>query len=147
MQYGWVSLLVAVPFFTLLQALLLTVFNGLGRGSGTFQQYWSAAVNISVPSFGLSSLIAGVITVARGAESFTSIRSLQMSMPSLAWFAPDAGIKVTAALASITPFSLWGAGLAVLALLAIGRVPKLQAWLTGVLWIAIPALFAFATAR
>lgn len=146
-QLGWMALLVMLPFFLLLQTVLLAVFNALGRGAGSFKQYWAAAVNISVPAFALYSLVGAVIAIARGPESFASLRSVQTSLPSLALLAPDAGVKVTAALATVNPFSIWGAVLAALALLVIGRVPRLQAVLAAVLWLALPALFSFATAR
>lgn len=146
-QFGWIALLFMMPFFMLLQALLLTVFNALGHGSGTFKQYWAAAVNISVPAFALYSIVAAVIGLARGPESFSSQSSFYSLMPSLALFAPDGGIKLTAALSTINPFSIWGAVLAALALLVIGRTPRLQAILAGALWLLIPTLFSFATAR
>ena len=146
-QLGWMALIVMLPFFLLLQTVLLAVFNALGRGSGSFKQYWAAAVNISVPAFALYSLVGAIIAIARGPESFVTLKSVQTSLPSLALLAPDAGVKLSAALAVVNPFSIWGAVLAALALLVIGRVPRLQAVLAAVLWIALPALFAFATAR
>lgn len=146
-RFGWVALLVMLPFFLLLQTVLLALFNALGRGSGTFKQYWAAAANIAVPGFAFNSVVAAVITLARGPESFVTIKSLQTAMPSLAMLAPDAGVKLTAALATVNPFSIWGAVLAAIALTVIGRVPRLQAWLAAALWLALPALFTFATAR
>ena len=146
-QFAWIGIIFFTPFVLLLQTLLLAVFNALGHGEGKFKHYWAASANIAVPSFALYSIVAAVIAMARGADSFNSLRSMQTSLPSLAMLAPDASIKLTAALATINPFSIWGAVLATIALLTIGRVSRVQAWLAGVLWIALPALFTFATAR
>jgi hypothetical protein len=147
LQFSWTFVVIGIPILLLLQSLVMTVFNALGRGSGSFKQYWAAACNIAVPTAGLGTAIAAVIILLRGVDSFTSMRSVQAAMPSLAMLAPSASVKLTALLATITPFSLWAAGLTIGAMTVIGRVPRLQAWLAAVIWLLLPALFAFATAR
>ena len=139
--------LIAVPITLLISTLIMLIFNALGRGSGSFQTLWAAATNIAVPASGLGSVVLGTIVAARGAANFSTPTSVQSSMPSLALLAPQAATRITAILAQFNPFTLWAAALVILAMLIIARVPKTQAWLTGITALLLPALFAAAFAH
>lgn len=141
--FAWVGSFISAPVYALIAAVVLLIFDKLGRGEGTFGRYFAAACNIGLVGLGLGSLVLGIIATLRGAATFNSQLSVQEAMPSLGTIIPATG-KLAVFLATVTPFNLWVVGLAVLALLVIGRVPKLQAWLGGIVLFLIPALFAIA---
>ena len=144
LNFSWIFVVVGVAFLTLVSAAIMTLFNALGSGEGSFGKYWAAAANISVPAAGLAAILTLVIVMARGADSFSSMQSIQGAMPSLALLAPGAGTKLTAFLAGFSPFTIWAAALNIVAMLTIGRVPRLQAWLAGIVILVIAPLFALA---
>ncbi len=144
--FTWMFTIVAVPFFVLINAVVMLIFDKLGNGEGTFAQYFAAASNIAVPA-SLGPVITAVIVLIRGADSFNSPQAVQTALPTLAMLAPGASPKLTAFLAVFTPFSLWATGLVIAAMLIIGRTPKLQAWLAGAILIVVPALIATLGAR
>ncbi len=139
-RFAWLFVLIAVPFGLLIQTLIMLIFNALGRGSATFASLWASAVNIAVPAAALGSIVQTIIVLSRGAESFASTQSIQLAIPSLAMLAPGGSPKLIALLALATPFTLWGAGLTIAAMLTVARVPRLQAWLTGIVVLLLPAV-------
>lgn len=144
LPFSWVFVIFGIAISVLVSAAIMTLFNALGKGEGSFAKYWAAAANIAVPIAGLGSVITLVIVLARGVSSFSSMVSVQAAMPSLALLAPGASTKLMAFLVAFTPFSIWGAALVVIAMLTIGRVPKMQAWLAGIIMLLIGPLFALA---
>ncbi len=144
--FSWMFVAFGVPLFVLISAVVFLIFDKLGRGTGSFGQYWAAACNIAVIS-AIGSIIMALIVSIRGADSFTTAQSVQQSVPSLAMLAAGAGVKLTGFLSVITPFTLWAASLAVVALTTIGKVGKLQAWLAAIVMLIVPGLLAAAGAK
>jgi len=145
--FSWSFVIISVPFGVLVQTLIFWIFNWIGKGEGTFGKYWAAACNISVPAAGLGAIVFAIIILVRGVDSFDSIKAVQTASLSLAMLVPNAGVKLAAFLSAITPFSLWGAGLIIAAMLIIGRVPRVQAWLAGIISLLVPAVIAMAAAH
>jgi hypothetical protein len=144
---GAAFLPVIVLFFSLIEALIMLVFNALGRGSGTFKTLWASSVNIGV-IYGISQIVGMAVVLLRGADSFASAGDVQRSVPSLALLAPaGAGIKLVAFLATITPFSIWSIVLVMMTMTIVARVPKVQAWLAAILCWVLPALLAVVFAK
>ncbi len=144
---GAVILPIVVLFFSLIETLIMLVFNALGRGSGTFKTLWASSVNIGV-IYGLSQIVGMVVVLLRGADSFASAGDVQRAIPSLALLAPaGAGIKLVAFLAAINPFTLWSIVLVMMTMTIVARVPKFQAWLTGILCRVLPTLIAVVFAK
>lgn len=146
-NFAWLFSIVVVPVICLVEALVMLVFNAMGRGQGTFGKYFAASCNIAVPSAGLSSIVTAIIVTLRGPASFQNLSAVTTSLPSLAMFAPAGNPKLTALLATVNPFTLWGVALSIAAMLIVGRVPKLQAWLAGIVLFVVPALLATAFAK
>ena len=144
-SFGWIFVMIAVPIYCLIESLIMLVFDKLGRGEGSFGKYFAANCNIAVP-VGIGTIVTAIITIVRGPDSFATAQSVQAAMPSLGTLIPVTG-KLGAFLATVTPISLWATGLAIGALLIIGRVPKLQAWLGGIVLFLIPSLLAVAFAK
>jgi hypothetical protein len=142
MAFGWVVSIVAVPFYCLVNALLMLVFDRLGRGDGSLAKYWSAACNIALVQYGLQNLVLGIIALARGGASYTTMKAFQLSMPSLAFLAPNAAPKLVTFLATINVFTIWSTALAITALLVVGRVRGFQAYLGGLILYLYPTFFA-----
>jgi hypothetical protein len=145
--FGWVATIFGVPFYCLVNALLMLVFDRLGRGEGNFAKYWAAACNIALVQYGLQSLVLGIIAMSRGAASYASVKAFQLSMPSLAFFAPNATPKLVTFLGTINPFTIWSIALVVAALVLIGEVRRFQAYLGGLIVYLYPALFAILGSR
>lgn len=145
--FAWIFPLFFIPIICLVEALVMLIFNAIGRGDGTYAKYFSAACNISVPTAGLAAIIGAVVVVIRGANSFGSMPAVQGAMPSLATFGLTSDPKLTAFLGQLNPFSLWAVGLSVAAMIVIGRVPKLQAWLAAIVMFLVPTLIAVGGAK
>jgi hypothetical protein len=144
---GGALLPVIVLFFSLIEALIMLVFNALGRGSGTFKTLWASSVNIGI-IYGISQIVGMAVVLLRGADSFATAGEVQRAVPSLALLAPaGAGIKLVAFLATITPFSIWSIVLVMMTMTIVARVPKLQAWLAAILCWVLPALLAVVFAK
>ena len=62
---------VVVLFFSLIETLIMLVFNAIGRGSGTFKTLWASSVNIGV-IYGISQIVGMAVVLLRGADSFAS---------------------------------------------------------------------------
>jgi hypothetical protein len=137
---------IVILFFVLLQAVIMLIFNAVGRGTGTFKAFWASAVNICI-IYGLSQIVLAVVAIVRGPDAFNSAAELQRAIPSLALLAPNAGIKLVAFLAAINPFTIWSVLLVVMTMTIVARVPKMQAWLAGILSFLVPALLAVAFAK
>ena len=144
-SFVWLFTPIFVIIAVLIGTVIMVIFNALGRGDGTFGKYWAAQCNIAVVA-ALGSLVLAVIVLLRGADSFNTSLSVQEAMPNLGMLVPGPG-KLHAFLSVFTPFSLWAMGLAVAALAIVGRVPRVQAWLGGILTLVLPALIAAAFAR
>jgi Yip1 domain len=145
--FSWVVVMFVIPIYCLIEAVVMLIFDKLGHGEGSFAKYFAACCNIAVPVAGIGSLVNALVVVLRGPETFNSAQAVQTAIPSLAMLAPGATGKLGAFLATITPFNIWAAGLSIAAMLIIGRVPKLQAWLAGIVLFLIPSLIAVASAR
>jgi hypothetical protein len=144
--FSWVFVIIFVPIYCLIEAVIMLIFDKLGRGQGSYAKYFAASCNIAVPAAGLGSIVNATIVLMRGPESFNTMQSVQSAVPSLAMLIPATG-KLSAFLATFTPFTIWATGLSILAMLVIGRVPKLQAWLAGIVLFLVPSLIAVAGAR
>lgn len=147
LSFAWIFGIIVVPISALVAAAIMLIFDKIGHGQGSFGRYWAAACNVSIPVFALGSVIGAVIILLRGADSFSTEQAVQQAVPSLAMLAPGAGVKLTAFLAAITPFALWGVGLNVVAMRTIGRVGAVPTWLAAIAILLIPALFAAAGAK
>jgi hypothetical protein len=144
--YNFIFVIIIFPIVCLIESLIMLLFNALGKGEGNFVKYFAAQCNIAVIA-ALGAIVNAVIVTVRGSDSFNTMRDVQFAVPSLAMLAPGGGAKLITFLGIITPFSLWATGLAIFAMLTIGRVPKLQAWLTGAVLLLVPALLAAAFAK
>lgn len=146
-SFTWIFVIFVVPIYCLIEAVIMLVFDKLGRGDGTFTKYFAAACNIAVPVAGIGGLINSLIVVMRGPATFTTAQSVQTAVPSLAMLAPGVTGKLGAFLATFTPFTIWATALSILAMLIVGRVPKLQAWLAGIVLFLVPSLIAVSFAK
>jgi hypothetical protein len=141
-SFLWLGTIVGAPLVALLSAIVMLIFDKIGRGDGSFAKYWAAACNIAVPGFAVASLLSAVIVLVRGMDSFATEQAVQSAIPSLALFAPGSNVKLIAFLATITPFSLWALGLNVAAMRIIGKVSVVPAWLAALVMLLVPAISA-----
>jgi hypothetical protein len=140
--FVWMFTPLFVLFGILLGSVIMVIFNALGRGDGSFGKYWAAQCNIALTNT-VGAIILLAIVIARGVDSFTTAASVQEALPNLGMLVPGAG-KLHAFLATFTPFTLWAAALVIVALIIIGRVPRMQASLGGFLALLLPGAIAIA---
>jgi len=107
-KFSWIFVLIGVPFFLIVQTVVMFIFKAIGHGTGSFVSLWAAAVNICVPIAALSNVVAAIIVTLRGPTSFNSQAAITSVLPSLALLAPGAAPKVVAFLSAINIFTLWG---------------------------------------
>jgi Yip1 domain len=143
---GAAILPITVLFFSLVEALIMLLFNALGRGSGTFKTLWASSVNIGI-IYGISQIVGMAVVLLRGVDSFSNMSEIQQAVPSLALLLPSGGVKLVAFLATITPFSIWSVVLVAMTMTIVARVPKIQAWLAALLCWVLPALLAVVFAK
>ena len=105
-RYTWIFAPVAILAFTALTALVCS--GGLRRlkGDAGFTRTFALAMNAGI-IFGDQSARPGLIVLARGPDSFASPLDLAAALPSLAWIAPGAPVKVSTLLAQFQPFAIW----------------------------------------
>lgn len=137
----WLGAPIIVLIGALIATIVMLVFKAIGHGDASFKQLWSAAMNVSVVSAGVSSLLTGLIAVVRGASSYNSTADAYKAMPSLAWLAPQAGVKLTAFLAGFSVTSIWGAVLIAMAMIYVAKTSKAVATTTAVVMLCIGAGF------
>ena len=144
-SFAWIVTPIFIAIAVLIGAVIMLIFNAIGRGDGTFSKYWAAQCNIAVIA-GLGSAVLAVIVLVRGPDGFNTAQSVQEAMPNLGMLVPGTG-KLHVFFSVFTPFSVWAMCLGVAALAIVGRVPRVQAWLGGSLTLVLPALIAAAFAR
>jgi len=132
--------IIFVPLFVLIEAVILLIFNAIGKGSASFKSLWAVSCNIAVPAAAIAGIANAIVILIQGPDSFVTMASVQTPLPTLAIVAEHAG-KLTNFLNAFTIFSLWGAGLTICAMLVTARTSKAVAWITGIACIVIPALF------
>ncbi|MHB8140954.1 MAG: hypothetical protein ACYDHD_06835 [Vulcanimicrobiaceae bacterium] len=108
----------------LIQSVVLLVFNAAGHGKADFKRLWAGLMNISIVSLGLASVLLGSIAAARGADAFSSQRSLLLAVPSLAWIAPHATVKIAAFLSTFNITGIWAAILIYIMLAATAKLSR-----------------------
>lgn len=139
------------PIFLLVDGFLFTIvmliFKAIGRSQAGFKQLWCASINICVVAVGFASLLGGLIAVVRGPSTYMSTADAYRAMPSLAWLAPHAAVKLSAFLAGFNVVSVWAAFLFATAMIYIARTSKLNAGLCGLLTICVGAGFLAFGAR
>ena len=146
-QFSWTFAPITAVLSILVQSLLMLIFKAVGRGDTRFATLWSAATNIQVPALGLAALVTAVIVMLRGPDAFNSIAEVQGAMPSLGLFVDPSATKLHAFLLVFNPFTLWGCGLTILAMIVAARVGRVWAWATGVAWLLAAALLVAMVAR
>lgn len=130
-----------VPITCLVGALIMLIVNAIGRGGGSFFRYFAAQCNIAaIPAIG--TIVSAAIVLSRGSDSFGEVREFQMAAPSLALLVPGGPSGLVTAFTLITPFTIWSAALTAVAMVVVGRVPKVLAWLTAFILLVGPAVFA-----
>jgi hypothetical protein len=145
----------ASPFFTpfvllivgFVSALVLLLVNAIGRGKGTFKQFWASSLNVSIVTFGLYAVINGILALVRGADSYNKPLDQFLAMPSLAWIASGASPKLVAFLAAFNPFTIWGFVLTFLTLTVVARMAKGPAYIGSAILFVLGALFYTLAAR
>jgi len=147
LEFSWLGGIIGVPVIAIVSALVMLIFDRIGHGEGSFAKYWAAACNIAIPGLTLAGVVAAIIVLLRGVDSFPTEQAVQLAMPSLAALVPSTNLKLVAFLAAITPFSLWALYLNVAAMRIIGRVSLVPAWLAALVMFLVPAIFAMAGAR
>lgn len=145
--FSWVFTPLIVLFGVLLQAIILTICNMAGRGTAPFRKLWAVAVNLAIPLIALNGIVTCIIVLVRGSQTFDSAMELQTVIPSLGYLVPASSLKLHTFLTFINPFTLWGTGLIIAAMLIVAGVSRVWAWITGIAWLLIDALLVALLAR
>ena len=123
-KWSWVFSFIYILLGSLIATIIMLVFKAIGRGDAGFKQLWCAAVNISVVSGGVYSLLAGLVALVRGAASYNSTMDAYRALPSLAWLVPGANVKTIAFLAAFNVTGIWAAILIAMAMVYVAKTSK-----------------------
>lgn len=138
---------IAIFFFVFLQTLVMTIVNAVAKGQADFGKLWAASMNICVV-YGLGQIVAAVVVMLRGADSFNSAAEVQRAIPSLALLAPGVtDPHLLAFLASVNPFVIWSVILVSMAMRYTAKVSSGAAWSTAIIVYVIPMLIGVGFAR
>jgi len=121
---------ITLLLFVFLNTIVVLIGNAIGRGDGTFKRYWSGSMNIAVATLALGTLVAGIIAMIRGADSFSSGTEIAAAVPSLGTLIHPTP-AATAFFSAISVFSLWGVYLNATQM-QVNRVNKGVAWATAI---------------
>jgi Yip1 domain len=122
-RYTWVFAPVAILAFTALTGLILLGGSALFKGDAGFTRTFALAMNSGI-IIGIGQLVQGLIVLARGPDSFASPLDLAAALPSLAWIAPGAPVKVSTLLAQFQPFAIWSYVVTSLGMVTVARVSR-----------------------
>jgi hypothetical protein len=139
------SIVIILFVAALLNSVILLAGSALARGTGDFKHLFAGSMAITVPSFGLYSLVLGIILRVLGADHFATIADIYRAMPGLALLAPGATGKLGAFLGGIQIFSLWGCGLNILMMRVLAGVRNAVAWIVPLLILIGAALLQAGT--
>jgi hypothetical protein len=106
--FSYVGPIVGLFVAVLLNAVILLIGNALGRGQGDFKRLWCGSMNIAVPTLGLGAVVLGLITMIRGADSFSSTLALAQAVPGLGMLAPHGSPALIAFFSAMSVFNIWG---------------------------------------
>jgi hypothetical protein len=145
-HWTWAFYPVIAALAFLVTAIVLLVLNAIGRGDGSFRKSLAIAANVGFLSFGINYFVIGVLAALRGGDAFNVTLDLISLMPSFAWLAPGAPVKLATFLAGFNIFSLWSFVLLALGMRVTMRVSPAVAWGGATLFLigaaAIPSAFA-----
>ena len=125
-----------------LQALVMTIANAVGRGDGSFMKYFALSITVSVVGYGLATLVLGPIVMLRGASSFEQQSAVMGAMPGLGLLAPGVKGFLGGFLGGITIFYLWATVLLALGMQRVGRIAPGVAWAAAIIMLLLTAAFA-----
>jgi hypothetical protein len=125
-RIAWLFAPVIVLIGAFIASIIMLIFRSMGGDAG-YKQLWCAAMNIAVVSAGIGSLLNGLIAVVRGPASYSSTADAYRAIPSLAWLAPHAGVKLSAFLAGFGVVNIWAAVLTAMAMVYVARTSKATA--------------------
>jgi hypothetical protein len=146
-KFGWVTAPITVLLFSLLQSVGFLIIAKIAKSSVGFKRFWAVAINISIVSIGLGSVATGLILTLRGPDTIASAADLYRAVPSLAWAAPGAPVKLAAFLSGFSVFSVWSTVLATFGLMYTGQVPKTTAIVGSVVLLFLGAVVGAAFAQ
>ena len=137
-DFGVGAIALAVGLSAALVSALATWLLAMLLGKkAPFRTVFSGFLHIAVISTGVSSLVAGAVTLSIGAENFTSYDAIDRSMPGLGMLLPMSGGWIGQALVAVTPFSIWSAGLAGALVYVFLGLSKSQAWLAAIVFLGL----------
>ena len=144
---AWLFVPFAILIGGLIQGLVLTIENAIGRGQGSFAKFFALSVTASVVGIGLYYLAFAAIVMVRGPSSFETMSALQNVVPGLALLAPGAHGFLAGFLGALSVFTLWATALLALGTIRIAHISPVLAWSGPVVLLLIGALFAGFGAR
>ena len=142
LAFFWLFVPIQVLLIGLVQGVIMTIANAVGRGDGTFKKYYALSINVAVVGFALSAVVLGIIVQVRGPSSFEAQSAVTGALPSLALFAPGAKGGLAGFLGQLNIFTLWATGLLALGMQRVGRIRPVVARTFAALMLLINAGFA-----
>ncbi len=146
-QIGWIIVPFSILVTGLIQALVLTVANAIGKGDGDFKKFFALSITVSVVGTGLYYIVYALVILVRGPSAFESITALQAAVPGVGLLVPGAHGWLAGFLGAFNVFFLWATALLALGAIRVGHVSRGAAWSASILLLACYALFVAFGAR
>jgi hypothetical protein len=146
-HYIWIAYPLIVIVAVALTAVVLLIARAIGRGEASFSRLFALAAHVAIVNFGIAYLYIGIIVLLKGGANFDSQRDLLATLPSLAWLAPGAGVKLAAFLSSFSVFAIWSAFLITLGLEIIAGLSRRTAIASAIVLLLLSASIAMLAAR
>jgi len=130
---SWLPFVVSYLKGAVIDTVVMVAFAALSKGKFPIRAFWAASVNITALCAGLGTLVTGAIVYLRGPNSFQTASDLRNAMPSLAWIVHVSHPTYQALASFVTPFTVWGWGLEICAMIVIAGISPAIATITTLL--------------
>ncbi|HEY4441112.1 MAG TPA: hypothetical protein VGN14_11705 [Candidatus Elarobacter sp.] len=140
-SFTWILVPIVLLIVGLLQGLVLTLFNAIGKGQGTFAKFFALSITVSVIGSGIYYLVVAAIVLLRGPASFDTQLSITGSIPNLALLAPGAHGFLLGFLTGLNVFFLWCGALLAFGAMRIGKIAPAPAWTAAAIIVVCTAAF------
>ena len=131
-NYSWMFSIVVVPIVVLVESTILFLIRSLVRSQASFAQLFSLTMHVQFISIGIGSIVLGIVVALHPASSFRTQGDFISSIPTAAWLFPGAPLKMTTALSSLSPFTIWATAVLGLGLTAVANFTRAVAWITAI---------------
>lgn len=140
-RINWVLAIISTFVAISVTTLTFAVASRLTRASLSVRRSAALASNIAIITFGIGSLMTGLVTVLRGPNAFSRPLDIYLAVPSVAWLVGGVANPIAGLLGAINPFNIWSLILLARGSLVVGGLPIWAGYVAGIFVVGLNAIF------